>query len=770
MHALGRWCHDRRARVLAAWAVLLVALGGLVAASGSAFTTRYAPPDVESSRGLALLAGSDQTGQRGTLVLAATEPFSPDVRARLTAWLDDVARLEHVASITSPFSPAGATQVAPGGTLAYATVDVAYDATLEQVLELVEAMRAIEPALPGVAIEYGGQLFASFSPPESETLGLAFAVLILVLAFGSVLAMGLPILTALGGIASGTALVALASHVVEMPDSTGTLGVMIGLGVGIDYALFIVTRYRDELRTGVSPTDAVATATATAGRAVLFAAATVVISLLGMLTMQVSFVRGLALGSALTVATTAAASVTLLPALLGFAAGRIERTRVRGLVAASLTAAALAGVGLHQRWLLWALPAAVLVVALGHLVAPLHRELTPRASRPLERTLPWRWSRLVQRSPWRSFALGTAVLVVLAIPVFSLRLGFADEGNYPASTTTKRAYDLLAAGFGPGFNGPLTLVQDVTGDPAALERAGAVTEALGSAGAATVAGPFPNANPPTALVWQVIPQTGPQDLATEQLVHTLRNDVLPRVAPATTGPDASSVLVTGQTAVGIDFTEYLAARLWVLFAVVLALSFLLLMVVFRSVLVPAKAVVMNLVSIAAAYGVVVAVFQWGWLGGLLNVRPGPIEPFVPMMLFAIVFGLSMDYEVFLLSRIRERWLETGENATSVADGVAQTARVITAAAAIMVFVFGSFLLEPNRTIQLFGLGLAVAVAIDATVVRLLLVPATMELLGERNWWLPAWLDRVLPRFDVEGSTHADKSRSARLHPAGQHER
>jgi RND superfamily putative drug exporter len=370
-------------------------------------------------------------------------------------------------------------------------------------------------------------------------------------------------------------------------------------------------------------------------------------------------------------------------------------------------------------------------------------------SAPLDQTPAYRWSRLIQRRPWPAAVLGAAALVVLALPVLGMRLGFADEGNFGEGTTTRKAYDLLAQGFGPGFNGPLMLVADLPAgtDPAALAG---VTEAVaGDPGVAFVSPGIPNEDG-TAALWRLVPTTAPQDEGTTDLVYRLRGDVLEGVE-ADTDLD---VAVTGGVAVNVDFSEYLSERLPLFFGAVLTLSFLLLMIVFRSVLVPLKAVIMNLLSIGAAYGIVVAIFQWGWLGSISGVEPAPIEPFMPMMLFAIVFGLSMDYEVFLLSRVKEEWNRTHDSHTSVADGLAATARVITAAAAIMVFVFGSFLLENDRTIKLFGLGLAVAVLLDATIIRLLLVPATMELLGDRNWWLPRWLDRLLPSINVEGEPDA----------------
>ena len=481
---------------------------------------------------------------------------------------------------------------------------------------------------------------------------------------------------------------------------------MIGLGVGIDYALFIVTRFREQLHKGDDIKPAVTAALDTAGRSVAFAGTTVVISLLGMLLMQISFISGLAIGAAVVVLMTMVASLTLLPALLGFAGNRVELTRWRGLIAASLVAIALVGVGLAIQPLLIGLPLAAVVLLASLAVRPLRQPVPRPAVKPRQETLAYRWSRFVQHYPWPSAIGATLLLVLLALPVLGLRLGFSDEGNYAEETTTRKAYDLLAEGFGPGFNGPLMVVGEV---PAGTSQATlqAVTDGIARDPGVQFASPpvLNDPDAPTAALWRVIPTTSPQEEATTHLVERLREDVLP-AATADTGLDVS---VTGTVAIQVDFSTYLASRLPLFFGAVLALSFLLLMTVFRSVLVPLKAVIMNLLSIGAAFGIVVAVFQKGWGAGLLGIDGAPIEPFVPMMLFAIVFGLSMDYEVFLLSRVREEWKRTGDSRLSVADGLAATARVITAAALIMVFVFGSFLLEADRISKLFGLGLAVAV-------------------------------------------------------------
>ena len=751
---LGSWCHRRRRLVVALWFLALLALGAASGAVGTSFQDEFTLPDVESRTGFDILEedfGGQGAGISGTIVFRAEQGVDdPEVRAAMQAMFDELDARDDL-TVVGPYGEEGAFQVArqgdEAGKIAYAQLEAPQDASFDETLAISQAVQAAAPDIEGLQVEVGGAAFAEFEEPSSEILGLAFAIVILIVAFGSVLAMGLPVGVALAGIGIGTILVGLVSNLLTMPDFATILGVMIGLGVGIDYALFIVTRYRENLHLGHGVEESTSIALDTAGRAVTFAGTTVVISLLGMLVMGVSFVQGLAVGAAIVVAVTVVASLTLLPALLGFAGERVEVTRWRGLIAAALVALALVGVGLGVAPLLVGLPLAAVVLAASFAVAPLRREVPRRAAKPLQQTLAYRWSRLIQRRPWPAALGGALLLVALALPVLGLRLGFADEGNYAESTTTRKAYDLLADGFGPGFNGPLMLVAEVP-PGTSPDAFAAVTEAVAADEGVALASPgIPN-DPaaPTAALWRVIPTSAPQDESTTELVDRLRDDVLPEVT-RDTGLD---VAVTGGVAVNVDFSDYLAARLPLFFGAVLGLSFLLLMTVFRSVLVPLKAVVMNLLSIGAAYGIVVAVFQWGWLSDLSGVEPAPIEPFMPMMLFAIVFGLSMDYEVFLLSRVKEEWNRTHDSHASVANGLAATARVITAAAAIMVFVFGSFLLESDRTIKLFGLGLSAAVLLDATVIRLLLVPATMELLGDKNWWFPRWLDRALPSVNVEG--------------------
>jgi RND superfamily putative drug exporter len=752
---LGPWCHDRRRLVLVLWIVAVVVFNGVSSSVGEDYRADFSQPGLESSDGLDLLDerfGGQGAGMTGTVVFEAEQGVDdPAVREGIEALLAEVAEQDVVTRVESPYDPEFADRLVSaesGGTIAYANIEMPEDVEFTDAEDVRDLILDETPEVDGLRVELGGFIFAEFEEPTAELIGLAFAIVILILAFGSVLAMGLPVGVALMGIGIGGAAVILFSRIMQVPEFAPFIGIMIGLGVGIDYALLIVTRYREQLHAGHSVRESVQIAIDTAGRSVLFAGGTVVISLLGMFMMGISFINGLAITASLTVAITVLASLTLLPALLGFAGTNVERTKRRGLVAAGFVALTLLGVGLDVAALaMIGLPLAAVTLIAGFFVPALKQEVEHRPPKPRRETLAWRWSRIVQHRPWRVAIASTVGLLVLTIPLLGLRLGFSDESNFGDDTTTKQAYDLLVEGFGEGYNGPLFLVSELA-EGGARAPLSLVTQSIATApGVADVFGPFGNGDG-GAMLWRVVPTTGPQEEDTEDLVKRLRDDVLPPAEEQI----GSQVLVTGVTASSIDSSEHMAERMPWFFLAVLALSFLLLMVVFRSVLVPLKAVVMNLLSIGAAYGAVVALFQWGWLKDLVGVEPGPIEPWAPMMLFAIVFGLSMDYEVFLLSRVREEWRRTGDARTSVADGLAATAKVITAAAAIMVVVFGSFILESDRTMKLMGTGLALAILLDATIVRMLLVPATMELLGDRNWWLPRWLDRILPHVAVEGHT------------------
>ncbi|MCU1354932.1 MAG: hypothetical protein JWM89_350 [Acidimicrobiales bacterium] len=767
---LGRvagWCFDHRIKAVAIWLVALFSIFGAAGALGSRFSASSAVPGSGSAAGFEVLKQHfpelGTGGQSGTIVFTSHQGVDdPGVRAAMqklfrlvdAGFPDRDGVPQHPGgTVVSPYSAPGRGQIARAGPLAgkvaYAQVNLSADVDNTESGLLGQAISAHAPHIAGLEVLPGGQYLAVADPPQTELIGLAFAMLVLIIAFGSVLAMGLPIAVALGGVGAGIGATLVLSHLFTIPDNTILLGMMIGLGVGIDYALFIVSRYREGLHEGRSPRDATVGAMESAGRAVVFAGTTVMISMLGLLLVGIGWIGGMGIGVSTTVLATMLTSTTLLPALLGFARERVELTRWRGLIAAGFTAAALLGLGLGFAPLaaLGAVLAALTLLA-SVAVGPLRRPVPRRAAKPVRATYAYRWSRTIQRSPVRWLVGATALLLVLAAPVGSLRLGWADEGNFPKDTSTRQAYDLLARGFGDGFNGPfvITVVPGAHDSPVAVQRLHRALER--TAGVAAVTQPLAdNPTKPGAYLMSLVATTAPQDVATTDLVRRLRADVIP-AAVASSGLD---VQVTGSAATSIDITDFLAQRTIVFFGAVLTLSFVLLMTVFRSVLVPLKAVLMNLLSIGAAYGVIVAVFQWGWAGALLGIEGGPINPFIPMMLFAIVFGLSMDYEVFMLSRIREEYLRTGDATTSVADGLASTARVITAAAAIMVVVFASFMLEDIREIKLFGLGLALAVLLDATLVRMVVVPATMELLGDRNWWIPKWLDRLLPHIDIEGS-------------------
>jgi RND superfamily putative drug exporter len=741
--------------VFGIWIPALVIVGVLSGRMGSDFSTQFELPKSEANDVQKLLESNSpsKAGFSGEIVFASPNGVnSDDVVAALAPFFDKVDALQGV-TVTSPFSETSQGQINQAGTTGFASLDV----SLRSQSELIELSKEIQDLgnavnIDGLAIEYGGNIFAGFEMPESEIYGLLAAMIILVLAFGSVLAMGLPIGTALIGLGVGASLVTILSHVAPMPDFTTALVAMIGLGVGIDYALFIVTRYREGLAEGLSVEDAVIDAVNTSGRAVIFAGITVIISLLGLFVMGLAFARGLAIGAVIGVLFMMLASISLLPALLAMVKHRIGVTTWAAIVSLAMfiIGALFAVVTKTPAFALAGVIAVLVVTALSFAIKPMRRHIPHRTPKAKELTFWYRWSRFIQRRPWTAALSATAVLLILSAPLASIRLGFGDNGNAPESETVRRAYDMLAQGFGPGFNGPLfiTVQGETAKSPEALQRF--VATLNGTEGIAFAQG-MPASQDGSLSLVMAYPTTSPQDIKTEELIHELRSTVIPQ-----TGVEAK---VGGFTAAGVDFAESIGKRMPYLFIGVLSLSFLLLMAVFRSLLVPLKAVIMNLLSIGAAYGVLVAVFQWGWGMNLIGVgRAGPIESWAPMMLFAIVFGLSMDYEVFLLSRVKEEYDRTGNNASAVADGLTATARVITAAALIMVCVFAAFVLGHDRNLKLFGLGLALAVFIDATLVRMVLVPATMELLGDRNWWLPAWINRILPKIDVEGhhATHSEE--------------
>ncbi|WP_405791800.1 MMPL family transporter [Streptomyces sp. NBC_00029] len=711
LHRSGRWCARHAWRVVALWVLALMGLGLANHTWGGSFADSFSLPGTSTQTGADLLA-AHTTGSGGTasaVVLTTDEGPVTGHRAAIDSAVADLRRLPDVLSVTDPFTTPGAVS-ADGGS---AQVTVRFDGNpasfdpsyLTGVDTAVEPLRAAD-----VTVEYGAPLGELATPKSadraSEAIGLAVAVLVLLIGFGSIAATGLPLLTAVIGLAVSLAGLGLLAGQFGFAQAAPTLAAMMGLGVGIDYALFLATRYRALLHAGTETLEAVGRTVATSGRAVLVAAATVAMALGGLCASGVGFIGALGFAAGLSVVVAAAASVTLTPALLGLLGRRIDRFHVRRPVAEPT--------GESDVW---------------------HR-----------------WALRVSRRPWLFLVSGLLVLGVLAVPVASLQLGHVDAGAQSTSRTDRRAYDLITEGFGPGANGPLTVVthldsRHIASEGLRKDLAAALQRDLAAVpGVASVTPPV--ASPDHALlITTVVPTTGPQDRATADLIHTLRDETVPQ---ALSGTGATGYL-TGTTAAAQTFTDTLTAKLSLIIAVVVAAAFLLLLAVFRSPLVALKAAVLNLFSIAAAYGVVVAVFQWGWGSSLFGLgEKVPVESYVPMMMFAIVFGLSMDYEVFLLSRIRETWLQHGDNHLAVATGIAATARVITCAALIMTSVFLAFLLSTNVAVKMLALGLGVSVIIDATVVRLLLVPASMYLFGRANWWLPGWLDRLLPHLDPEG--------------------
>ena len=710
MATLARWCFRHRRLVLLLWIAALLGLGALSRIAGSDYKDAFSLPGTDSQKAIDLLEREfpAASGETGTIVLHARSGTltDPALQGPATEMLAKVAEAPHVTEVTSPFEPDGAAQLSADRRTAFATVTFDFQGPsvprgdLENLVEMARSYDA-----GPLQVELTGQVIAAVEVPEqsiSELIGLVAAAVVLFVAFGSLLAVTVPLVTAVVALGTGISVIVLLSHLMTVSDVSTMLATLVGLGVGIDYALFIVNRHRIGLRAGKSVEEAAVTAVNTSGRAVLFAGATVCIALLGLFTLGIDFLYGVAMAAALAVAMTMAASVTLLPALLGFYGQRVLSRRERARIA----------------------------------------EHGPEPEQPSG--FWWRWARGVERRSGLLAVASAAVIAVVAVPFFALRLGSSDLGNGAETKTTKRGYDLLADGFGPGFNGPFMIAAEIRSpqDMATLERV--VDAARQTPGVASVTPVRPSPNGQAAIA-TLYPTTSPQDADTSKLLDRLRGEVIPAAVAGT----ATTVYVGGITAVFEDFSDILAGKLPLFFGVVVVLAFLLLTVVFRSLLIPLTASAMNLFSLGAAFGVIVSVFQWGWLSDVFGVSPGPIESFVPVMLFAILFGLSMDYEVFLVSRMHEEWQARRDNRIAVTLGQAETGRVIAAAGAIMTLVFASFILGDERVIRLFGLGLAMAIAIDAFVIRTVLVPALMHRFGKANWWLPSWLDRILPRVSVE---------------------
>ncbi|MFT4865140.1 MAG: RND superfamily putative drug exporter [Ilumatobacter sp.] len=721
LYTLGRFAARRPWTVIGAWLFAALLIVGTSTMFGRELTDSFDVPGLDSQAAIDLLseADSDQAGVTAEVVVApldASNTFfeSPESQQELAELQAALAALPNVLNTSDPGGALAAGSeaaiasgsVAPDGSVAilrlqYPVTEQLSVVDLENLKELVAEARTDS----SLQIEMAGELFFEFEEPESgfgEMAGVLVAAVILLIAFGSLIAMGLPIGMALFGLAIGVSSMSLITYLIDIPSWAPGMASMIGLGVGIDYALFLVTRHREHLARGMGVEESVGRAVATAGQAVIFAGGTVMIAILGLAIAGVPFMTAAGVATSVVVFIMVLASVTLLPAFLGLSGPWINRLGIYRKKAG--TAAPTVGAG----WL--------------------------------------RWGRHVSKNAW-GYAVGvTVLLLALASPVLGMELGTADDGTKSQDRTERRAYDLVADGFGAGINGPLIIAIDISADPTVVEPLADAVSA--DEGIASVAPASVNTDAGVATL-MAFPTTSPQDSATLDTIQRLRSGVLPSVL------DDSPALahVGGLTASSADIADRVNSRLPLFLTAVLGMSFILLMMVFRSVLVPLKAVLLNLLSIGAAYGVLVMVFQWGWGAGLIGLEStSPIDPFIPMFMFAVLFGLSMDYEVFLLSRVREKYLATGDNDTSVIHGIAGTARVITSAALIMIAVFGGFIFGNDPTIKMFGVGLATAIFVDASIVRMILVPATMKLMGDANWWLPNWLDRLMPTIDMEGET------------------
>jgi RND superfamily putative drug exporter len=702
------WIAHRRGRVLLAWLVVLVTAVALFKGAGSDFSNSLTLPGTQSQAAVNALARDfpTQSGDQDQIVFATSSGSltSAAARSRIVPVLARVASLSHVVSVVSPYSARGAHQISPDQTVAFAAVTFDEQArslpvsAIDRVISTAQTARS-----PSLQVALGGQAIQHSEKPSlgsATAIGLLAAIVVLLITFGSFVATGLPIITALFGLGVGISLAGLGSHIVQIPDFATQLAAMIGLGVGIDYALFIVTRFRENREHGDSVDDALIGAMDTAGRAVLFAGATVILALLGQLLLGVALLNGLAIASALAVLTTMLAALTALPALLSRFGERV-----------------------------------------GHRSPRLSRR---RSVRTPASGLWLRWSYAIARHPWRGVIAGLAVMLALAVPALSLRAGSSDAGNDATHLTTRHAYHLIARGFGAGANGPLSIVVRLprAHDAAAVSS---VADNLRADRDITSVSPAQFSPAGTTAVLDAYPRSSPQSKATTELVSHVRETLLPRVRRAT----GATILIGGASASAIDFSHVLSSKLPLFVAVVLILSAILLALVFRSLVIPVQAAFMNLLSIGASLGVIVAIFQWGWLGSLLGVTPGPIEAFIPEILFAIVFGLSMDYEVFIVSRIHEEWTRRRDARAAIHHGMSTTGRLITAAATIMICVFASFALGDNRDVKLFGISMASAVFLDAFVVRSLLLPSVLQLLGPRTWWMPDWLRRRAPQLSID---------------------
>jgi putative drug exporter of the RND superfamily len=707
LYRLGNFAGRHPWRVISTWLLVAAAVFMLNIAVGGAPDESFSLPGAESQRAADAIQDRfpQETLYSSNVIFHSDKGLtSPETRTAIEEAVDKLAHAPHVIAVSSPYNPRGPTVSADEQT-AFATVG--FDVKKIGSSEFDAAEKAVEDLRStGIEVEYDGGLgYANQATGNSELIGIVMAIVILAIAFGSFVAMSMPIATALIAIVIGFSTIGILSGLVAVPKIASVVAMMLGLGVGIDYALFILARYRQNLASGQSVPVAIGRANATAGLSVLFAGVTVILAILGLKVSGIPMMSMMGYGSAIMVAVTMLAAITLLPAMLGVVKQKVNSAKVP-------------------------------------FVKP------KPADNPHSKSA--RWTSKVVAKPFRYGGAAAVILGVLAIPVFSMHLGFADSGNDAPDSTTRKAYDLVADGYGPGTNGPLEVVLETAGGASDDAVVAAVAEAMaGQSGVASVSEPVINDRGDIALL-TVTPTTSPQDERTGQLLEHLRKDTLPQ---ALAGTDVRAS-VTGSTALSDDVSSRLQQRMPYFLGAVIGLSFLVLMIVFRSVLVPLKAAVLNVLGVAAAYGVVVAVFQWGWGASLIGVHESvPIMPLAPMLMFAILFGLSMDYEVFLMSRVREQYLKHRSPGRAVVEGVGSTARVITSAALIMISVFAAFILDVDVTTKMFGVGLSVAVLLDVTLVRMVLVPAAMSLLGHHAWWLPTWLERRLPTIDIEGGSH-----------------
>ena len=709
MKALGRFAFRKKYYVIGFWLIALFGITAIAQSVGSNFSDSFSLPGTDSMKALSLLgkAFPGKAGDTETIVFHVKTGTvnDPSVKNAMQGVFAKVSGISSVGAVNSPYEPINARQISQDQTTAYAPVNFSVNARLlksKDVQALVDAGKAASTS--NLEIEFGGQAVGQLNAPKGspgELIGIFAAGVILFISFGSLFAMLLPLGVALLALGTATGIVTLLTHVIGIASFAPILGSLIGLGVGVDYALFIVSRYRREISRGVDPEEAAAKSIDTSGRAVLFAGATVCIALLGLFVLRLSFLNGVAVAASTTVLVTMAASLTLLPALFGVMKRRVHSRRSR-------------------------------------------RSIDSGTVKDHEQSTWAKWSRAVAKAP-RSLALGAiAIIVVMSIPYLSLHLGSSDQGNNPKGTTTRSAYDLLAKGFGPGTNGPLQVIAEIKTpeDKAALQT---VANVLSTTPGIVQVSPIISSPDGTVGFLQVIPTTGPQDIKTSNLITLLRSTVIPKALAGSTTP----IYVGGTTAIFDDFATVISGKLPLFIGVIILLGCLLLLLAFRSFVIPLTAGVMNLLAAGASFGVVVAVFQWGWGAKLLNIGSGPIEAFLPVIMLAILFGLSMDYQVFLVSRMHEEWLHTKENSKAVIVGQTETGRIITSAALIMITVFSSFVFGGEKVIKEFGIGLASAVFIDAFVLRTIMVPALMHLFGSANWWIPAWLEKRLPRLSVE---------------------